>query len=379
MNTSATQRPSRWKRTLANALLLATSLLFAAGIAELGVRIVQPQQLIILRPDLWQPADTVGWIHRPNVDAEVNTGERTVRLITDHEGFRVGAAGRRSGVPVLLLGDSFMEALQVEHEQSLAGLLETSLSEVTGSPVAVRNAAISGWAPTQYLARARALLPREDYRLVITALFVGNDARPDRVDYTPPRATAERQRFRIPREFSGTELVRSTLYPINDLLEVRSHLFILLRTRLATLRMRTGTSGGYFPSEFLKSELTAPRWKIAGDVSQEIAELAEAHGAQALFVLIPSDFQVNSANFHQQVRGFGLDTTAIDLDQPSRRLEEELTGRGLRVVNVLAAFRQLNEDGESLYGDTDLHLSPAGHEALARLVTPAATALLTHP
>src|SRR5687767_14867266 len=96
---------SRWPRIGANVVLLISSLCVAAGLAEVGVRVTAPQQLISLRPDLWQPADTVGWLRRPNVSAHINTGERTVRLITDRDGFRVGEHGRRSGTPVLLLGD----------------------------------------------------------------------------------------------------------------------------------------------------------------------------------------------------------------------------------------------------------------------------------
>jgi hypothetical protein len=123
----------RWIRmAVVNGGLFVTSLVLAAGVAEVGVRIAAPQQLILIRPDLWEPADTVGWLRRSNVDARVNTGEGTVRLITDHDGFRVGEERRRTGVPVLLLGDSFMEALQVDHEQSLAGLLDISLSAATG-------------------------------------------------------------------------------------------------------------------------------------------------------------------------------------------------------------------------------------------------------
>jgi lysophospholipase L1-like esterase len=361
---------------LANTGLLTASIVVALVVAEIALRVLSPQQLILLRPDLWQPADTVGWLRRPNVDAQVNTGERLVRFLTDHEGFRVGATGRRDGIPVLLLGDSFMEALQVDHEQSLAGLLDRSLSDAAGSPVAVRNAAISGWAPTQYLARARTLLSREQYRLVITVLYVGNDARPERVDYIPPRPPAERHHFRIPKEASWDELVSAMFYPLNDLLEVRSHLFVLLRKQLETLRMRTGTSAQYFPPEFLTSEANAKRWTLTADVSREIEELARAHGAEALFVLVPSDFQVHPSNFFRQVRGFGLDAAAIDLDQPSRRLEEELSARGLRVVNVLSEFRHLDAAGQALYGSTDTHLSPEGHRALSRAVTPVAAPLL---
>jgi NAD(P)-dependent dehydrogenase (short-subunit alcohol dehydrogenase family) len=367
---------SRWTKIAANGVVLISSLCVAAGLAEVGVRIAAPQQLISLRPDLWQPADTVGWVRRPNVSAEINTGERTVHLITDRDGFRIGQNGRSSGIPVLLLGDSFMEALQVEYEQSFAGLIERSLSTAGGKAIAVRNAGVGGWAPAQYLSHARALFEREKYRLVITALYVGNDAVPLRTDYTAPRRTAERQQFRLPKELSKADFVNATLRPLNDALEIRSHLFVMVRKELETFRMKAGMSPQYFPPEFLKSEATANRWAIAADICTEISELARQHGAQALFVLVPADFQVEPDNFYQHVRAFGIDTATVDLDQPSRRLAEELGKRGLTVVDVLARFRARRQAGEHLYGQVDKHLSPAGHNALAELVTPVAAELL---
>src|SRR5687767_349911 len=114
--------PSRGRRIARMALLativLAVSCFVALLLAEGAVRMAAPQQLIQIRPDLWQPADTVGWLRRPNAKVRINTGERSVNVFSDAEGYRVGADGRRDApTRVLLLGDSFMEALQVEHEQ----------------------------------------------------------------------------------------------------------------------------------------------------------------------------------------------------------------------------------------------------------------------
>lgn len=357
-------------------VLVVGSLIFSTGMAEVAVRIAAPQQLIVLRPDLWEPADTVGWDRRPNVSAEINTGEGAVRLVTDSVGFRIHPNGRRAGIPVLLLGDSFMEALQVEYENSLAGVLDQSLSAAVKKPVAIRNAGINGWAPTQYLAKARALLPHDDYRLIIAAVYVGNDAPPIKVDYFPPRQRVERHSLRLPRNFSAAEFIDSALLPINDFFEVRSHLFVLIRKQLETLRMKSGTSPTYFPNEFLKAEANTPRWDIAADFCEQINALAKQHGIPALFVLIPSDFQVDHEKFMQYVRGFAIDTASVDLDQPSRRLAEELQGRGLHVLDPLQRFRELHTSGRRLYGQVDQHMNAAGHQALAELVTPLAAQLI---
>lgn len=360
-----------------NLALASASLGVALLLAEGAVRWVAPQQLILIRPDLWEPADTVGWLHRPNVDIRINTGEGTVSVYTDAEGFRVGSAGPvHADFRVLLLGDSFVEALQVEYEESLGGLLEASLPTLVGAPVAVRNAGVGGWDPDQYVLRARSLLARDRYDLVLTAVYLGNDVIARRRAYLPPREPVARHRFRIPRGLSRTALTSSILMPANDFLEVRSHLFLFFKNRLQSLRMRLGLYPLDFPPQYMKSAAGAPIWEITAGLLEEIGTLAEHHGVPALFVLIPAPFQVDSASLGQYVRGFGLDPSAIDIDLPNRELGTRLADREVRYYDALAAFRAAHEDGQRLYGTVDPHLTREGNELLASLLTPLVAAQL---
>jgi hypothetical protein len=376
--------PARFKRLVRtislNGLLLLVSLLFSAAAGEVAIRVAMPQQLIQLRPELWQPADTVGWLHRPNVNIEVNTGERTVSVRTDHAGFRVGEAGRvEHGARVLVLGDSFMEALQVEYEHSLAGLLQERLPQATGLPVAVRAGGIDGWSPSHYLLRTRMLLPQDTYRLVVVGIYVGNDAIATRFDRVPPRTETERFRFSMPASLSRAHITESLLRPFNDALEVRSHLYIFLRNRLETLRMRAGVSPLYMPSEFTRREAASERWEIIGSIAADLAEAARHHGAQALFVLIPAPFQVDEARWQQYLTGFQIDPAAVDLEQPTRLISEQLAARGLSFVDALPSFRLAHRNGRQLYGRVDPHLTPEGHAELANLVVPMASSLMAAP
>ena len=362
---------------LINATVMLAAFAVAGALAEMLVRSVRPQQLILIRPDIWQPVDTLGWVRRPHVAAQVNMGERLVHVFTDRDGYRVGRDGRTEGrLRVLLLGDSFMEALQVEYEESLAGLLEQSLSQRLDETVAVRNAAVGGWDPNQYLLQSRALMRRDSVDLVLVALFVGNDAVAERIDRFPPRQPAERNRFRLPRNLGRTELVRATLAPMNDILETRSHLFVLAKNRLQVLRMRLGLHPLYVPATFFRTEAASDRWSVTAEICRDIADLASRHGASALFVLIPMAFQVDSTVFLQYQRGFGIDPSTVDLEQPSRLLLEHLSAHGLNVMDALPAFRAGHANQKRLYGTVDRHLSAEGHELLAQLVTPPALALL---
>ncbi|MGH7616787.1 MAG: hypothetical protein ACREPM_06130, partial [Gemmatimonadaceae bacterium] len=96
----------------ANAAILFGALLVAACLAEVVVRIVAPQQLIIMRSDIWMPDDSVGWRVRGNVRTHINTGERDALIVSDSAGFRAPASRPhlRGEKNVLLLGYSFMQA-----------------------------------------------------------------------------------------------------------------------------------------------------------------------------------------------------------------------------------------------------------------------------
>ena len=66
--------PRRWVRALlTNGALGIFSILLALGAAELAIRIAAPQQLILIRPDLWQAVDTVGWAAPSSLDLRASS------------------------------------------------------------------------------------------------------------------------------------------------------------------------------------------------------------------------------------------------------------------------------------------------------------------
>ena len=372
---TAHRRPLRdW--TL-NLVVVAAALTVAFGLGELLVRLVAPQQLILKRPDVWKAVDSLGWVNWPNLHTTINTGERTVGVFTDQDGYRVARTGRVAGNKrILLLGDSFMEALQVEYEQSLAGLLETRLSQRLGEPVAVRNTGVGGWDPPQYFMQARHSLAREHFDLVLVSVYLGNDVVLRRVEEYAPRSPAPVHHLRLPRSLHAAEFIDALFYPFNDFMEQHSQLFMLLKTRLNEVLTRFGLTAEEFPEALLRQEADSPRWSVTAQILSDIRDLAQAHGAPTLFVLIPAPYQVDSAEFHRSLRGFRLDSTAVDLDQPDRLLTAAMRAHRVDVYDVLPDFRQAARTGSRLYGKVDRHPSPAGHELLERVLEPLVIARL---
>jgi len=372
---SARRRPFRdW--TL-NLVVAGVALIAALGLCEMLVRLMAPQQLILKRPDVWKPVDSLGWVNWPNLHTTINTGERTVSVFTDQDGYRVARAGRVEGKKrILLLGDSFMEALQVEYDQSLSGLLETRLSQRFGEPVAVRNSGVGGWDPPQYLMQARRSLANERYDLVLVSVYLGNDVVVRRVEDYQPRSPAPVHRLRLPRGLNGSELIDAVLYPVNDFFEQHSQLFMLLKTRSNELLTHFGLTAEEFPAELLREEASSPRWSVTADILSDIRNVAQAHGVPTLFVLIPAPYQVDTAEFHRSLRAFRIDSAAVDLDQPDRLMGEAMSRHRLDVYDMLSDFRQAARAGARLYGKVDRHPSPAGHDLLERVLEPLVVARL---
>lgn len=361
----------RIRRTLLNLSLLLVATIVAIGVAELLVRVMAPQQLIHQRPDLYRPLDSLGWAHQPNVDTHVNTGDRTVSVHTDSSGFRIGVAGRPPGrFRILLLGDSFVAAMQVEHEQSIAGLIERCFELRTGQTAAVWNTGVSGWDPPQYYFQERRLIGVVPFDLVLVSVYLGNDVVQRRVTYLPPRQPDPRRTFRVPRRFTHAEAVDALLAPINDRLEARSHLFVFLKNRFQSILMRLGLSAVEVPMELRRDRAGSERWGLTGAFLGEIDSLASAHHIPVVFALVPSPEQVDPAVLEFRTRALGIDSASLDIDQPDRLIGAELQHRGLTFVSLLQPLRDSRARGRSLFGRVDPHLSADGHRVFWNAVAP---------
>src|SRR5207247_6250232 len=111
----------------------------------------------------------------------------------------------------------------------------------------ILNTGVGGWDPNQYRIELKRILGIRAVDGILVFIYLGNDVIEKRVENYPPRQPVERHRFKFPTRFDWGSLVESIAYPINDFLEVRSHLFILTKSRLRYGLMRLGLTAEYFP------------------------------------------------------------------------------------------------------------------------------------
>ncbi len=353
-----------------NVALLLGSVVLTVGLGELAVRWIRPQQL--RRPaNLYRPLDSLGYGHLPNLRVRINTGERPVDLITDQDGYRVGAAGRGEGdVRVLVVGDSFMEAIEVPYDESLAGLLEARLPSALGRAVAVRDAGVSGYDPSQYLVTTARALAHERFSAVLVSIYTGNDIVTDRHDYYPARDRSPPLRPRWPRPWSLGRFGRTFVMPLMLQAQRYSHLAVLLWNGSELMRVKLGMWEWDFPPVLLRDHAESTAWDVTAGICADLAAVARGRGVPVRFVVVPQYIQLDSTLTATYARAVGIDPAEVDPDQPNTRLVAAMEAKGLDVVDALPALRAAYGTGVNPYGSFDRHFSPEGHQVMATLVEP---------
>lgn len=351
-------------------IMVVLSILVALVVVECLVRLLVPQSLILLRPGFFIPTEQLGWKHAPDIDARINTGEREIRWKTDNQGIRIGSdLSKANEMTLVALGDSFLQALQVEYEDTMTALLEKRLSSRLGKTIRILNTGVAGWDPNQYRIQLGKILEHDRINGVIVFVFLGNDIIGKHVDNFPPRRPTKRHALRLPNSLEWKELVDAIGYPINDFFEVRSHLFILVKTRLKYTLMKMGLTAYYFPSMLRKNRASSNSWEITADILEKIAVMGKHHNLKTLFVLLPSLAEANPEEGLKMANAFGITSEAIDFDQAHLLLSEHLKRRNLSTVDMTPSLRTaIKERMPDVYGRVDTHFGRGGHQVVANTI-----------
>ena len=405
------QRPStrprggRLRRAAAGVVLIAFGVGLAGLVFEVAVRLFVP-----VTDFFWQPDPVVG-----------------LRLIPDKQGrhikagvfdtpVRVNSAGFRDREHALekpantrrlvLLGDSFIEALQVPFEHSLTPLLETRL-RTEGAPAEVINLGVSGFGTAREYLMLREYGARYRPDLVLL-FFVGNDVtnnsrRLEGLPYLPyPVLTAEGT---LARNAAGDPLftpirdTSSALGPLAAFLRHHSTAYRFLRVaienapalnevlyRAGFMSTPPGVSAGSTSFGFYEiyraqyQPAVAEAWATTEAFILETRKLAERQGSRFVLVIVPHMWEVYPEAWQAVLaRVPAMGSVAMDLDKPSRRLSELCAAQRVACVNLLPAFRAESGQRPALFFKNDAHWTEAGNRLTAELLAKPIAAMLRSP
>lgn len=348
-----------------NLSILFITIVITLFIVEIIIRIFLPQKLIYYNNNLWKPHDGLGWERFSNIDIQLNPGGAgLVRFITDNDGYRIGIQDKKINnydYNVLILGDSFLEAFQVEYEKTIPHILQSEIKIKKNASIKFYNTAVSGYNPNHYLIISKNFLKKQNVDLVLVFLYSANDLVDFEQTYFSPKLESYPSKFRFPKEFSYKEFINALLLPLNDFLETRFHLFILFKTSFETTLSKLGLTHYLLEEVFFSNEKSENRAKITAKICKKIDKVFRDQDIKTKFIILPAAYQVNDKLLNNYLKGFRIDKNKIDILNPNKLLNNEFKKINLVLHDPFLEFLKLNKQGINTHGKIDRHFNEVGH------------------
>jgi hypothetical protein len=366
----------------ANLLLAALACGFTVGFVEVALRALWTVERVTLVHD-----PRLGFRGRGGAETlwtrEMAGQPRTVRLngegFHDHERRPQPASGTRR---VVFLGDSFLEAYQVDIDSSFSQRLGRRLSS-PAAPVEAVNHGLHGYGLGVHAIYAREVLPEWHPEAVVLCLFLGNDLH----DNFTPVASAAVPRFhlqagRLAYLPAPAADVRTWL---RDQVLARSTLvrFLWMRViKTSAGAMAVARAAGMVSTPDMESDAagqTEEMTAVGQRLLERIRDDLRARGVPLLVFVIPDPFRVHDLANARRAAEQG--TPALRLEGEQGQVEAgvlaALTSLGLAHVYPREAFVQARVDGAGYYRNGFGHFTDEAHRVVADLLQPAVSRLLT--
>lgn len=346
------------------------------GLLELGVRLIRPQ----IDAPVETPALLRGGFRQPGVHPN-RSAEFSVQVhVNQHRFVDREWSAPSPGVPrVVVLGDSFVEAAQVELEQGFGRVLEGALARELGAPVEVLSMGVpgAGTATALGLLREHALAQQPD--LVVLGFLISNDVLNNHPLLEPK---TDKPFFRLDGgQLVPTSAERSQHFRWRESpLWARSHAWRLLARTVAGRELARDSlaRGGGVPLDLrVHDPAGGPLWDEAWAVTDALIAAmvgtCEAAGVGFATVIFPSQVEATAAGRAQAVEAWPA-MEGWDLSVAIQRATA-MAGQHGPAFDLTPALG--DAQGEvPLYYLQDGHWTPAGHRVAAEAAAPLLAPLL---
>jgi hypothetical protein len=365
------------RTALLSALLMAASVCVALLLCEAALRV-----LGFSYPSFHQPDERLGLRLRPNAEGWFHSeGEAFVRINSAGYRDRERSVAKPAGTfRIVVLGDSMIEALQVDLEKTFAALLERRLNECgafSGRKIEVLNLGVSSYGTAQQLLTFRYYGAAYSPDLVLAAFFAGNDVRnnssvlePDKVrpffrlegcTLVEDRSFAESAEFR-----RRTSILRSVLAQLRVLRVVQAAYFIKDGLEMRAVSLRTGPAGrvgevGIDDAVYTEPQFSQWRdaWALTERLLAQLRDEVRASGATLMVISLSSGIQVHP---DPAVRAEFVRARDIkDIFYPNHRIEKVAAQLGLRSILLGPSFLEAAERDRAYFHGFPNTRMGAGH------------------
>jgi hypothetical protein len=378
-------------REIAGGIGLAlVGLVVALGLIEGGIRLYRRAYPPAGALFMWTRHAEYGWGLTPGSEriSSDYAGEFRVRVRINSRGLRDVEHDLQKPpgtFRILVLGDSYVEALQVELEQTFGRLLERDLRSRLGRPVEVISAGVSSWGTDNELQWFR----HEGYRyqpdLVLLAFTSSNDVRESYAPYNrlDPWANLSKPSFEL------TDGGRLEMQPGPEIpatpwwqqLYVWGFVYTRLGGKVALPRRgqnaappprdpnapRVSTDMLVHAPEY--SPEVARAWRVTEGLILALRDEATAHGARFAVMVHAGPWVHHLNRWRLMFAGAGVGTARTwDRRKPTRLIDEFLAREGIDFVDLYPTFNAAKRR-EPVFFRVNVHWTPAGHRVASDTVT----------
>lgn len=257
----------------------------------------------------------------------------------------------------LVLGDSFVMALQVPEHETFAEVLSAR------TDTAFLNGGVDGYSTWQATSRLAELARPAGVQGAVVVFFLGND-------FTDNERHAQmlREAARLP---DGVPIIQPDPHPMHRLLASWSRVY----GHYSVWARRRAISAGHDPmAQQWKRELAYFHRSGARDLQRTLSSTVQALaqlrdtarrlGVPLTVAVAPPAFAVHTERAGPTLSLVGLDPAGADLQAPDRAILGALSRLGIPACDLGPALRTAAAD-EAVYLTFDGHWSTAGHRVVA--------------
>lgn len=378
-STAPTKLAGRAQRALLErGLLTLGSMVLSLLAIESGLRAWRP-----LSPELAvhvhrRPDPLLGWRLEPNLDLVVEKPSGSVRVTTNARGFRDGDHGEGGrAFRLVILGDSFMEAIQVDRSAAFPSQLQEHLKDLRKESVESINLGVSGFGTLQEALAFETEGARFHPDVVLLGFYLHNDLTDNakELEDAVQRRSAHRPYMDLNGEVTSPNFDEATRIFAVTRRELTWRTWGLFQAGLTSLASPDPAhrDRALIAYSCVEAPQLSRAWELTGRILDRLRNAVDRIGGVLAVFSVPSRLEVDAS--YRAANTLGL-PQGFCFDEPPgwRRLESLLVARSIPYIDLRPAFhRRANlTSGSDLYGAGDDHWNETGHELAASVVSRAA-------
>lgn len=341
------------------------------------------------RADLWQEDSILGWFNKPDMDKTVRSLEFKSHISTDSSGFRYSGEAENDTV-ILFLGDSFVQAAELDNEDVFAYLLQKH------TDYRIINAGVRGYGSCmEYLLLRRIADSGMPLKKVYVFFYI-NDLRDiistnlDTPYPSKPACAIEADSLvfiNVPvaeKHYSEPMSEKSSnsmgiKYKLSSI--IKHLLYQSASYNILTGYLQYTQAGKWLYSKNLMEipVFMSYDWNLITDdileraipaykaICLKFKQLAEENGFELVFFLIPSEYQ-----YDKQMKGHIENLSKLydfnpDYDSVYNEIHTFLLENKMHCIYPLDEFNKQNNQRPITFR-YDKHLNMYGHELLSKII-----------